>query len=166
MNLVHPVGSIYLTTESTSLAELFGGTRLQTKDTCLAASSDNFGAADSYGANKIDKTQLPRHAHRVEYSIKGNSTYDTNWGNDTLKVDTTSSGRSTETSSGLRVGVLRSGSHTVQDGDLVYWLGWAGYLSSTATVWTSSLWASRMLNKNGELYYPYRYSVNIFKRLT
>ena len=165
MDLVYPVGSIYLTTESTSPAEMFGGTWLQIKDACLAASGDNFGDADSYGgANKIDKTQLPQHAHRVEYNIKNNSTYEAEWGNDALAVDTTTSDGNIKTSSSLRVSAMASGSHTVQDGDLAYWTGWAGYFGSTATVWTSSLWASRMLNKNGEPYYPYHYSVNIYKR--
>lgn len=46
----HPVGSIYLSTQSTSPASLFGGTWEQIKDRFLLAAGDTYSAGETGGA--------------------------------------------------------------------------------------------------------------------
>lgn len=61
LDLIHPVGSIYISTVSTSPGTLFGGTWEQLKDVFLLAAGDTYDAGDTGGAAEVTltKTQLP-----------------------------------------------------------------------------------------------------------
>ena len=50
LNMVYPVGSIYMSVNSTSPASLFGGTWEQIKDRFLLAAGDTYMAGDSGGS--------------------------------------------------------------------------------------------------------------------
>ena len=67
LNLVYPVGSIYMSVNSTSPATLFGGTWTQIKDTFLLAAGTNHAAASTGGAETVtlQTANLPSHNHSV-----------------------------------------------------------------------------------------------------
>lgn len=68
----HPVGSLYLSTESTDPAVLFGGTWVRIKDRFLLAAGDSYGAGGTGGeaSHVLSLSEMPAHQHDtyVEYS--------------------------------------------------------------------------------------------------
>jgi hypothetical protein len=102
VDLIYPVGSLYLSVGSTSPAVLFGGTWEQIKDRFLLSAGDVYAAGSTGGAASHDHTtgnctlninQIPSHAHGIhiyQSSAKGNSVV---WGgNSTTSGHTTLSG--------------------------------------------------------------------------
>lgn len=80
LEIVYPVGSVYISTVSTSPAGFIGGTWEQIKGATLAATGDNsFAGAASYGGSlKISINQMPRHEHANDiYSANWSATEDT-----------------------------------------------------------------------------------------
>lgn len=79
VNSIYPVGSIYMSVNSTSPAILFGGTWSQIKDTFLLSCGDTYTAGDTGGeaTHKLTSTEMPSHRHSLEYSTDGGSTYTT-----------------------------------------------------------------------------------------
>lgn len=67
LNVAYPVGSIYMSVNSTSPSSLFGGTWVQLKDRFLLAAGDSYAAGTTGGeASHILSTgELPSHAHSV-----------------------------------------------------------------------------------------------------
>jgi len=72
LNLVYPVGSIYISSNSTSPAVLFGGSWTQIKDTFLIACGNVYGNGVSGGsanhthttqAHALTTAELPAHRH-------------------------------------------------------------------------------------------------------
>lgn len=63
----HPVGSIYESEESTSPAELFGGTWEELPDRFLLGAGSTYKAGETGGASKIKVTNenLPSHSHSI-----------------------------------------------------------------------------------------------------
>lgn len=61
----YPVGSIYMSVNSTSPAELFGGTWEQIKDTFLLACGDTYTAGSTGGEaqHKLTVDEAPGHRH-------------------------------------------------------------------------------------------------------
>ena len=57
INDVYPVGSIYMSTNSTSPATLFGGTWTQIEDTFLLAAGTNYVAGSNGGSDEVTLTQ-------------------------------------------------------------------------------------------------------------
>lgn len=72
LQVVYPVGSIYLSTTSTSPSSTIGGTWTQVEGATLAATGANsFAGAASYGGSlKISIDQIPPHNHNLTW-IKG-----------------------------------------------------------------------------------------------
>lgn len=62
LDIIYPVGSLYFSTSSVSPASTVGGTWEQIKDANIAATGDKF-ASEYIGSYKINKKQLPHHAH-------------------------------------------------------------------------------------------------------
>lgn len=64
-NLLYPVGAIYLSTVSTSPADLFGGTWEQIKDTFLLSAGDTYEAGATGGAARVSlqEIEMPYHTH-------------------------------------------------------------------------------------------------------
>ena len=62
---VYPIGSIYLSTNSTNPAELFGGTWQQIKDVFMMASGDKYAAGSTGGEAEHTLTvdEIPKHRH-------------------------------------------------------------------------------------------------------
>lgn len=78
LTAMYPVGSIYLSTTSTSPSSTIGGTWTQVKGATLAATGDNsFADGASYGGSlKILVNQMPPHTHTLTWVAgTGNSGY-------------------------------------------------------------------------------------------
>ena len=75
----YPVGSFYISAESTSPASLFGGTWEQIKDTFLLAAGDTYAAGATGGAatHTLTVNQMPSHRHLMQYSTDGGETFAT-----------------------------------------------------------------------------------------
>ena len=67
LNLIYPVGSIYMSVSSTSPATFLGGTWEQIKDTFLLAAGTTYSAGSTGGSatHKLSVSELPAHNHYV-----------------------------------------------------------------------------------------------------
>lgn len=70
LDFVHPIGSIYISVNSTSPATLFGGTWTQiTSDAYLKIVSSNAGnLGGTSSEHKIPISSMPNHSHKVRYT--------------------------------------------------------------------------------------------------
>lgn len=84
VNLVYPVGSIYLSVSSTSPAILFGGTWVQLKDRFPLGEGDTYNAGNIGGeaTHKLTTSEMPSHSHNVSKTSEQRwSNVDGNWAN-------------------------------------------------------------------------------------
>lgn len=65
LDLIHPVGSIYWSTNITSPETLFGGTWEQIKDTFILAAGDSYSAGSTGGetTHTLRTSEIPAHTH-------------------------------------------------------------------------------------------------------
>lgn len=70
LDLLHPVGSIFQSTDSTSPAELFGGTWEQVKDVFLLAAGDAHAAGSTGGEEEhiLTAAEMANHTHGYDYT--------------------------------------------------------------------------------------------------
>ena len=98
INIVYPVGSIYMSVNSTSPASLFGGTWERIKDRFLLASGDTYSAGSTGGEAQHTLTvdEMPSHDHgpTVILSYPNGSQTANNWGSgkDVSKANVTTGG--------------------------------------------------------------------------
>lgn len=76
LTAMFPVGSVYLSTTSTSPSSTIGGTWTQVKGATLAATGANsFAGGASYGGSlKISVNQIPSHIHPIAAHRSGDNT--------------------------------------------------------------------------------------------
>lgn len=76
LDYLHPVGSVYQSTDSTSPADLFGGTWEQIKDVFLLAAGDSHAAGATGGEEEHELTvqELPSHGHGYTYTGQSDTT--------------------------------------------------------------------------------------------
>lgn len=78
LDSIYPVGSIYMSVNSTNPTALFGGTWVRLKDTFLLASGDTYSAdSNTYTTaqhGSADAT-LPQHTHTIEASTSANGAH-------------------------------------------------------------------------------------------
>lgn len=69
INYIYPIGSIYLSVNSTSPATLFGGSWTQLKDRFLlgAGSTYSSGATGGAATHKLSVAEMPSHAHDTPF---------------------------------------------------------------------------------------------------
>ena len=69
LNMVYPVGSIYMSANSTSPATLFGGTWQQIEDTFLLSAGSTYTAGDTGGeaTHTLTVNEMPSHSHTINY---------------------------------------------------------------------------------------------------
>ena len=67
IDMVYPVGSIYMSVNSTNPGNLFGGKWEQIKDRFLLAAGDTYAAGSTGGEeqHKLTTSELPPHSHAV-----------------------------------------------------------------------------------------------------
>ena len=67
VDLIYPIGSIYMSVNSTSPAFLFGGTWEQIKDKFLLSSGDNYTAGTTGGeaSHVLSAEEMPSHNHNI-----------------------------------------------------------------------------------------------------
>ena len=75
-NLVYPVGSIYMSANTTSPAVLFGGTWEQIKDRFLLCSGSTYksgatGGSSTTGSTTLSVDQIPSHQHLLKMRNAG-----------------------------------------------------------------------------------------------
>lgn len=77
INLIYPVGSIYITTNEISPSTLFGGTWEQIQDRFLLSAGSTYRAGNSGGAATVALTtnQLPSHSHSSSLEGAGGHTH-------------------------------------------------------------------------------------------
>jgi hypothetical protein len=69
LDIIYPVGSIYLSVSGTSPVNSVGGTWVQIQGAALAASGSGYSTAGNFGGNKaITVKQMPTHNHSVHFS--------------------------------------------------------------------------------------------------
>lgn len=68
LNKVYPVGSIYMSVDSTNPKTLFGGTWVQLQNRFLlgAGSSYSNGATGGEATHKLTINEMPKHMHKVQ----------------------------------------------------------------------------------------------------
>ena len=76
LDYLHPVGSIFQSTDSTSPAELFGGTWEQVKDVFLLAAGDSHAAGSTGGEEKhvLTAAEMANHTHGYDYTGQSDTT--------------------------------------------------------------------------------------------
>ena len=76
LDLLHPVGSIFQSTDSTSPADLFGGTWEQVKDRFLLAAGDSHAAGSTGGEEKhvLTAAEMANHTHGYDYTGQSDTT--------------------------------------------------------------------------------------------
>ena len=87
INLIYPIGSIYLSVNSTSPQQLFGGEWEQIKDKFLLSAGDTYSGGSEGGeaAHTLTVEEMPSHNHSLSDPIDKNSiklgsmTGDANW---------------------------------------------------------------------------------------
>lgn len=74
LNIVYPVGSIYMSVNTTNPATLFGGTWVQLKDRFLLGAGDSYnnGATGGEATHTLTTDEMPSHNHAYE-DTTGNS---------------------------------------------------------------------------------------------
>lgn len=126
LNIIYPVGSIYLSTSSTNPSNLFGGTWEQIKDKFLLSAGSTYTAGNTGGSTThyhtnsdtksttLSVSQIPGHTHtgstggsgnhEHNVALNGDSNYNLNlylsWGSSRTgySVKSSTNGQSTQTS--------------------------------------------------------------------
>ena len=160
LDIIYPVGSLYFNTSGVSPADSVGGTWEQIKDANIAATGDKF-AKEYIGSYKINKKQLPHHAHVLTHN-RAKSDLDTldTLGDTELEMWTGVSNASTNWSKHRTIASfwMNSGQqYNVQDGSLAY-------ASGGKTSWLNLIYAWQMPHGGGQDYYPYSYACYVWKR--
>lgn len=142
LDIIYPVGSIYITTNAISPADSIGGTWFKIEDCLLAASGHDYELAGYAGNDMLESAAVPDHQHPVVSWLSAQQRYGTAafWQTNAIN----GSGWNL-----LSVGASIEGS-----------TGW--------TLYTKDTWRNDPNNINVNLkqqkHIPYHYSMNVYKR--
>lgn len=79
INLIYPIGSIYISTSSADPQTLFGGTWQQVQNKFLLAAGSSYTAGDTGGStththttasHTLTTNEIPSHSHRIDQTIE------------------------------------------------------------------------------------------------
>jgi microcystin-dependent protein len=75
LDMIYPVGSIYMSVNATNPATLFGGTWQQIKGKFILSSNTNFPAGSTGGNNmkQLQPSEMPQHTHTVTAAASTNT---------------------------------------------------------------------------------------------
>lgn len=72
LDIIYPVGSVYINCNSASPSSIVGGTWTQIKGAVLAACGANSFAANAYGGKlAMTAQQMPTHTHGIKVNVNG-----------------------------------------------------------------------------------------------
>lgn len=96
-NAIYPVGSVYISFDSTSPSSLFGGSWTRLKDTFLLANGDSYAANTTGGSatKSISVNNLPAHNHTVNASTHSHSVTTAGGGSHTHTASSNTTGAHT-----------------------------------------------------------------------
>ena len=83
-DMVYPIGSIYMSVNSTNPKNLFGGTWEQIKDRFLLSAGSTYAAGKTGGSSthKLTSSEMPSHSHQMNKSTEQRwSSSDGTWAN-------------------------------------------------------------------------------------
>ena len=68
VNIIYPIGSIYMSVNNVSPSILFGGTWEQIKDTFLLSAGDTYSGGSTGGeaSHTLTVNEIPNHSHSIE----------------------------------------------------------------------------------------------------
>lgn len=80
VDLIYPIGSIYMSVNSTSPASLFGGTWTQLQNRFLLGAGSSYSAGATGGASThvLEVSEMPSHSHGLYYAWSGGGSYAVN----------------------------------------------------------------------------------------
>lgn len=83
LDVIYPVGSIYMSTNGTSPATLIGGTWTQVKDMFLLGAGSSYAAGSTGGETKhaLTISEMPSHTHPLQGCLDGTTAAVSNIGN-------------------------------------------------------------------------------------
>lgn len=101
-NYQHPVGSIYVSLNSTSPASLFGGTWERLKDRFLLAAGDTYEAGSTGGEaqHTLTVNEIPGHTHTIEngtVTVSGGNVGNISYANNNSILASTTNAKVTDT---------------------------------------------------------------------
>ena len=78
LDMIYPVGSIYMSVNSTNPSTLFGGTWEQIKDRFLLSAGDNYanGSTGGEATHKLTYGEMPMHIHNERFSNTAYATWE------------------------------------------------------------------------------------------
>lgn len=81
LNLVYPIGAIYLSLSNTNPGTLFGGTWEQLKDRFLLGAGDSYSVGGTGGeaTHTLTINEMPKHEHQNWYTWSGSPSVGGNW---------------------------------------------------------------------------------------
>lgn len=142
MDIIYPVGSIYITTSAISPADSIGGTWVKIEDCLLAATGDAYGKSRGYSGNDmITKLAIPDHQHKVMGWNSTSATY-------------------------AEVAFWHTNATTGNQWNLLSVGGQIGG-DSGGNLWTKGTWRiddNGMLVDKQQSHIPYHYSMNVYTR--
>jgi hypothetical protein len=77
INLVYPVGSIYMSVDNVSPATFLGGTWTQIKDRFLLSAGSSYSAGSTGGeaSHTLSISEIPSHSHLIRHNREDNGGY-------------------------------------------------------------------------------------------
>lgn len=93
LDLIYPIGSIYLSTDSNSPSTYLGGTWERIKDKFLLSAGDSYSAGSTGGeaTHKLTIDEMPKHRHEMIMRNTGTNYYENPYPPYTAVGDTTNS---------------------------------------------------------------------------
>lgn len=81
---IYPIGSIYMSTNNTSPATLFGGTWEQIQDRFLLAAGSSYAAGTTGGEvnHTLTISEMPNHSHYYTHRLVGSGVGERGWDNE------------------------------------------------------------------------------------
>lgn len=139
LDLAHPIGSYYWSSDATSPAVLFGGTWEQIVDKFILAAGDNYSVGDVGGEASVTlaSTQIPSHSHAVTVASAGAHTHTRG----TMEIKGTFDGNTDDGTTGLtgafyQTGTSFNGSNGSNGGGIIGFQAsksWTGSTSSNGS---------------------------------
>lgn len=153
-DFIYPIGSIYMSVNSTSPATIFGGTWEQIEDTFLLAAGSTYSAGDTGGKANYVAADMPKHSHtRGTMNITGEWSINDDSGNAGLDAPNSGSG-AISAKNGTGYGSDNAGSGS--------WNVTKGFKFNAASAWSGST-SEVGTNTTAEILPPYL-AVYVWKR--